>query len=216
MMQKEKLLNLLELNKSTYGRFFSYHNFFYIKLYGDIMYLISDGGITSCNISNTFDAIMLTKNIDYIDGIKLDLQMTKDKIIVLFPKNELETITYSNKKISEENYSYIRKVKFPSHIFHYYIPTLEEILYRYNYEKIIVLNIPHHSKINSLLEELSKIIQKYPYKYYYSLENNLDMDLLKNNKLLEIGSLIDNNFIITKDPKKYYEHGSSFDNNFNL
>ena len=104
------------------------------------MYLISDGGINT-NISDTIEAIMLTKNMSYLDGVKLDVRKTIDNIFVLSKYNDLSKLTYSKNKVNESNYKYLRKVKFPSHIFKYYIPTLEEILKNYNKKKIIVLEI---------------------------------------------------------------------------
>jgi len=178
------------------------------------MYLISDGGIVSCNISNTYEAIMLTKNLDYLDGVKLDLQFTKDKIIVLFPSDKLNKITFSNKKISEVDYAYLKKVKFPSHIFHYRISTLEEILNKYNHHKIIVLKINNYLLNNTFLETLYQVISKYNYKYYYLVDDDF-VDKIKNSNLFKIGKLVDENFIITKYPEKYLKYESFFDNNFN-
>lgn len=126
------------------------------------MYLISDGGI-STNTLDTIESIMLTKNMKDIDGVKLDVRKSLDNIFVISKYEELNKLTYGMGKVSEYNYSYLRKVKFPSHIFKYYIPTLEEILKEYNKNKIIVLEI---SVIDDL-DRLFILLIKYPYKYYF-------------------------------------------------
>ena len=157
------------------------------------MYLISDGG-ASCNTKDTMEAIMLTKNISYIDGIKLDIYMSKDNILVVCQDNDLKKFTLSNKCVSDSNYEYLRKVKFPSHIFKYYIPTLEEVLINYNQDKIIVLDFKRND--NLFINNLYNLLIKYPYNYYF---------LNKHNKLESIGTILDdykNLMIITRYPEK--------------
>ena len=58
------------------------------------MHLIANGGIVSLNIGNTMDAIMLTKNIDIIDGVKLDVRKTKDNIYVLSKYEDLSELKF--------------------------------------------------------------------------------------------------------------------------
>ena len=125
------------------------------------MYLISNGGI-NCNTLDTKESIMLTKNNLVLDGVKLDVRKTLDNIYVLSRYDDLNKLTLSNKLISKSNYDYIKKVKFPSHIFKYYIPTLEEILINYNKDKIIVLEL-----YDSNIDDLYNILSKYHYKYYF-------------------------------------------------
>ncbi len=133
---------------------------------------------------------MLTKNMDYVEGIKLDIFFTIDNYVVVAINDNLSKFTLSNKRISEVNYHYLRKVKFPSHIFKYYIPLLEEVLMSYNKNKIIVLEI---NKINEKqMDILSLLLKEYPYKYYYINNSNIKI----NNKLLEIGDVL-NNYIKT-------------------
>ena len=159
------------------------------------MYLIANGGLSSLNTYDTMDAILLTKNISYIDGVKLDVRMTKDNILVLSKYNDLSKLTMSKKKVSECDYQYLRKVKFPSHIFKYYIPTLKEILNRYNKDKIIVLEIFDEDNINYLCSNLYNLLSKYPYKYYFISENMNVQENLRKNNFEDLGIIVDNNEI---------------------
>ena len=152
------------------------------------MYLISDGGINT-NIPDTIEAIMLTKNISYLDGIKLDVRSTIDNIFVLSKYNDLSKLTYSKNKVNESKYEYLKKVKFPSHIFKYYIPTLEEVLKNYNKKKIIVLEIYD----NNDLDILYNILLKYNYKYYFISKEKAILNTLNNLHYNDIGKIIDDN-----------------------
>ena len=185
----------------------TYYTFFFIYFYGDRMYLIANGGIGL--IGNTSDAIMLTKNISYIDGIKIDVRMSLDNVLVLSSFNELFHLTFSNKKVTEVNYDYLKKVKFQSHIFKYYIPTLDEILKKYSKDKIIILELHEEERINSFIQELIHIISQYSYNYYFYSTNNLLLESLKDYGTIikeyyhKQSDIMTDKFIISNNPLKY-------------
>lgn len=196
------------------------------------MYLIANGGLSSCNIPDTMDAILLTKNINYLDGVKLDIRMSKDGVLVLSCFDDLSKMTYSKQKISNENYDYIKKVKYPSHIFKYYIPTLDEILKRYNNEKIILLELYNTNNNDLYFQKIIKQIAKYPYKYYFLTEDEKLLKDLLNTNLNEYGEILNQDkyqkidgfkdfplmkkdvFIISKYPEKIHRYLTYNDNNF--
>ena len=150
------------------------------------MYLICDGELYF-NTHINIDLIMLIKNINNIDGVKLDVRKTIDNIYVLSKYNNLNKLTYSNHKVNESKYHYLRKVKFKSHIFKYFIPTLEEVLLKYPNNKIIVLEL--YSLGN---EELYYLLKKYPYNYYFISRSNEIINELKKYHFDDIGVIIDN------------------------
>ena len=158
------------------------------------MYLISDGGV-STNTLDTIESIMLTKNINYIDGVKLDVRKSFDNIFVVGRYEELSKFTYSKGKISDYNYSYLRKIKFFSHVFKYYIPTLEEILKRYNKNRIIVIELYNETD----LDKLFILLIKYKYKYYFLSKKNNVLDKLKELEFNKIGIILNENDIIWKN-----------------
>lgn len=161
------------------------------------MYLISDGGLI-CNTLDTIESIMLTKNKDLIDGIKLDVRKTIDNIYVLSKYDDLSILTCSKKLVCKEKYNYIKKVKFPSHIFKYYIPTLEEILIKYNKNKVIVLEL-----FQSNIDGLYDLLSKYNYKYYFFSKDNNILIKLKKDGFNKLGTIINNNDIIVPIINKY-------------
>ena len=152
------------------------------------MYLISDGGVNS-NIPDTIEAIMLTKNINNIDGVKLDVRTSLDNVFVLSKYNDLSKLTCSNRKVDEVNYSYLKKVRFPSHLFKYYIPTLEEILKQYSKQKIIAIELFS----NNNLKGLHDILSNYSYQYFFISKNKVVLNDLHRNDFDNIGRIIDEN-----------------------
>ena len=156
-----------------------------------ILYLISDGGINT-NILDTYESVMLTKNMRYIDGVKLDVRISFDHIFIISRYEELEKFTYGKGKISSYNYNYLRKIKFPSHIFKYFIPTLSLILKKYNPEKIIVLEL---YSINDL-DRLFILLFNYHYKYYFYSKDSIILNKLKELDFDKIGTIISKEDII--------------------
>ena len=156
------------------------------------MYLISDGGINT-NILDTIESVMLTKNRKDLDGVKLDVRETLDNIFVVARYEELEKFTYGKGNISEYNYHFIRKVKFPSHIFKYYVPTLDEILKNYNKDKIMVIEIYSIKD----LDKLFILLVKYNYKYYFLVKDNNILDKLKELDFDKLGKIISDRDIIS-------------------
>ena len=137
------------------------------------MYIISNGGLSSCNIPDTMDAIMLTKNVSYIDGVKIDVRESLDKKIVLSKYEELEKLTLAKGLISNYPYDYLKKVHFPSHIFKYFIPSIEDVLNHYNPNKIVVLELFLQKDSNTYLENVFKIISRYSYQYVFLVDEEI-------------------------------------------
>ena len=201
------------------------HNFlfFYIKLYGDVMEIILNGGYIG-NDSNTMEALLLTKNMKNISGVLIDVRKTLDDILVLSKYDDLKKNTLSNKIISQSLYKDIRKIKFPSHIFKYYIPKLSEFLSKYQCRKKIFIKL--YDINNKYLDLLYDILKKYNYKYYYISEE--DINNFTNHSLFKIGIIcnnyiyldqISNNslnqediYIITKNVNNIFSNKTTFDN----
>lgn len=144
------------------------------------------------NTLDTIESVMLTKNRKDLDGVKLDVRKTFDDVFVISPYEELEKFTMAQGNISDYPYRYLRKVKFPSHIFKYFIPTLEEILKNYNPYKIIVLEIYQTIDFNKLFV----MLVKYPYKYYFLSKEDSIINELKELDFDQLGKIINYQDII--------------------
>ena len=152
------------------------------------MLIIADGGMVSCNVSNTMDAILLTRNTGFIDGVKLDVRMTYDNFLVLCKDDDLSKNTLAKGTISKSNLDYIKKVKFPSHVFKYFIPTLQDILEKYDKGKIVVLEL--YPQNNNLLycKKIFELLSHYPYKYIFLIDDKME-NAITNAKLNLLGDI---------------------------
>ena len=165
------------------------------------MHLIANGGMASLNLGNTMDAIMLTKYIKYVDGVKLDVYKTLDDYFVLSSYDDLKKHTLSKKIISESYYEEIKNTKFPSHIFKYYIPLLDDVLKYYINDKKIFLEL----HFNNAMDKLYQILSKYSYEYNIINEKNADNYLYCDDPtLIDLNEIDNDTYIITKYPEKIY------------
>lgn len=188
------------------------------------MEVIANGGYLG-NISDTLDALLLIKNIKSFDGVLIDVRKTLDDVLVLSKYDNLNKNTLSNKVISQSKYSDIRKVKYPSHIFKYFIPTLQEFLEKYQSNKKIFIKM--YDVDNIYLDLLYDILNKFNYQYFYIIDQE---ELLKNHRLCQIGDIcnnylfldkLNNNinldediYIITSNPHIIYKNNTLFDDFF--
>ncbi len=185
------------------------------------MHIIADGGMSCYNPSNTMDAILLTINLSYVDGIKLDVFKSKDHYFVLSTDDDLSKSTLSKKKIHETNYEYLKKVKFPSHIFKYYLPTLKEVLDKYIIKKKLILCLHILDNENLFLDKLYDLLAQYNYEYYFITDRDFflfhpisklgkvlsDNDYYYVNDNLDLlGDIDKDTLIITKNPVKIYHY----------
>lgn len=153
------------------------------------MLIISNGGITSCNTADTMDAIMLTKNASFLDGVKLDVRESLDNKLILSKYELLDELTLSTGRVSDYSYDYLKKVRFPSHIFKYFIPSLEDVLKRYNPNKIIALELFNMENNYEYLDNLYKLLSQYPYQYIFLVDEELISGMNKE-KMEMLGKII--------------------------
>lgn len=166
-----------------------------------LLYLIANGGYCG-NEANTMEALLLTKNIKYLTGVLIDVRMSLDNVLVLATYNDLNKNTLSNKKVSEINYQELRKIKFPSKIFKYYIPTLKEFLDKYSLSKKIFIRF--HDYSIKYLDLLYEILSLYHYDYYYIIENlNLE-EQIKKHPLINLGMICYHYQYFDNIPLNYY------------
>lgn len=126
------------------------------------MYLISHRGNNNHDYKeNTKEALITSYNTPYIDGIELDIRLTKDNIIVLSHDN----IT-NGKIINKTNY---KKIK--------HLDKLEDILKQLSDKKKIIIDI----KVENikLIDTLYDTIKNYNYKFYICSFNYKIINMFK-------------------------------------
>lgn len=120
---------------------------------------------------NTINAILEVINYSYIDGIEIDIRMTKDKKFILSHNNYFITKDNNIKKISNMTYKEIKKYKT--------FTLLEDVLKKLNTNKFILLDLKISNK-DTYRKNLMRIIKKYSNKYYLcSFDYDFILDLKK-------------------------------------
>lgn len=111
---------------------------------------------------NTKEALLWCLKQDYIDGVELDVRLTKDKKLIMYHNTSLVNLGIDRKFIANENLKDLRKINLGTKERPYYIQTLEEFLNKVKSNKIIIIDVKKEiGSIDEELEILEKIICKY-------------------------------------------------------
>ena len=146
------------------------------------MYLIAHRANNNHIISeNSLSAILNVLEKDYIDGIEIDVRITKDKRLVLIHDPVIDFISEGTGIVSHMTLSDLKKYKYGKSKED--IVTLDEILDKITVNKIVLIELKEMSNdyIN-LVDETMKLINKYSkLNIFISSFNYLLLTYLKNN-----------------------------------
>ncbi len=130
------------------------------------MHIIARRGVTTKNVpSNTLDAVILSQALSYIDGITLDVRLTMDNQLVVFERDSIESLSNGKGNISEMTLDELKHYNTGTKIHKQSIITLEEALSEIDLEmehKILLHLCDHASKNEILVDELLKVLAKFP------------------------------------------------------
>ena len=137
------------------------------------MYLISHRGNNNHKYKeNTIKALTTSYNTPYIDGIELDVRLTKDDVIVLSHDN-----IHNGKLINKTKYEKLN------------IDKLEDLLKELSDKKKIVIDIKEENK--KIIDILYKIIKNYNYKFYIcSFNYKIIKEFKEKHKDCKVGLII--------------------------
>lgn len=152
---------------------------------------------------NTKEALIESLNKDYIDGVELDIRLTKDNKFVIHHNSSYVYLgvrkfikSYNYKDIVNDNLGSLKEVR--------YINGLEDFLDNIKTNKIILLEIKQEGKdYQSVIKEVNRIVDKYHYlniwlcSFNYNLVNELTTKS-KYNVGLIISDIINKNKNISK------------------
>lgn len=125
-------------------------------------------------------------------NIELDLQLTKDNILVVFHDSNLKRMTGINKNINNCTYEELKELKLLNTNFN--IPKFSEVLKLVNGKVLINIEIKDTNKINLVCKNVLKELEKYKHKIIIQsfnfkiikkikkLNNNIATGLLINEK----------------------------------
>lgn len=135
---------------------------------------------------NTMEAILNSLKMPYIDGVEIDIRMTKDYNFVIH-----HDPFYAGYYIEKTSLKALQKKGLNS---------LEEVLEKINSNKILLIEIKEENKNKLLLIKLNKILKKYDLNYYlcsfnYELLKKLQQKYPKYKAGLIIGIKLNTNHL---------------------
>ena len=127
------------------------------------------------------------KALKYNYSIELDVQLTKDNILVVFHDSNLKRMTGIDKLITDTNYNELKKLKLLNT--KECIPTLEEVLKLVNNKVLLDIEVKNTKKIKEITNILKKQLRDYN-NYVLKSFNPKIVRYLKKNINTEVGYLI--------------------------
>lgn len=103
------------------------------------------------------------KSIKYNYPIELDINITKDNVLIVFHDNNLKRMTGINKNIKDITYNELRKLYLINT--KEKIPTIEEVLKLVNGKVLLNIEIKKNNKYKLAIDKLIKILNTYTGNY---------------------------------------------------
>jgi len=128
------------------------------------------------------------KALKYNYSIELDVQLTKDNVLVVFHDNNLKRMTGLDKLITDTNYEELKKLKLLNT--KESIPTLDEVLNLINNKVLLDIEVKDTKKIKEITNILKDKLKNYN-NYVLKSFNPRIVRNLKKNINTEVGYLID-------------------------
>ena len=129
------------------------------------------------------------KALKYNYSIELDVQLTKDNILIVFHDTNLKRMTGVDKLVKDSNYEEIKELKLLNT--KEYIPTLDEVLNLINNKVLLDIEVKDTKKIKEITSILKDKLSNYN-NYVLKSFNPKIVRYLKNNiNNTEVGYLID-------------------------
>lgn len=152
-------------------------------------------------LENTKEAVIHCLNKDYIDGIEIDLRVTKDKEFVLIHNMLIDKISNGTGFVKDKTLKELKNYTFGNN---QKISTLEEVLNIMNNKLLLVEIKDEVNNYKNFIETFYKKINKYLYLNIIvcSFNYELLLGLKKLNKNIKCALII--NSIFNKD--KLYNH----------
>lgn len=179
------------------------------------MHFISHRGLDNHNYSeNSLSAIQNVLNNNYIDGIEIDVRITKDKNIVLMHDPVIDFISNGSGVVKYMTLKELQKYKYGKS--NEKISTLTEVLNNINTNKIILIELKELTNdFVNLVDKTIEIINNYNFNIYISSFNFKLLNYIKiRYKNIKCGLIIGyglniphlkNNFDFNVVALKYYK-----------
>ncbi len=160
-----------------------------------LAYIIAHRANGSKYKENTKEAILEVLTYPYVDGIEIDIQMTKDKKFIIEHNTFLLCNNKKIKSIKNSNYKDLKKCK--------NITLLDEVLKEINTNKIILIDLKVNQDEKIYMNNYIKTINKYNHNIY-TMSFNYDFvkKLKKKYPNLKVGYI--KGFFLNQEKSKEY------------
>lgn len=129
------------------------------------------------------------KALKYNYSIELDVQLTKDNILIVFHDSNLKRMTGIDKLIQETNYEELKELKLLNT--KEYIPTLDEVLNLVDNKVLLDIEVKKTKKIKEITNILKDKLKNYNNFVLKSFDPRIVRSLKNNISNTEVGYLID-------------------------
>ena len=124
---------------------------------------------------NSLEGILYSLSLDYIDGVELDVRLTKDKKVVLCHNSFFHPIDGNFMVIRNHTYKHLKKYtigkSFPTHLV-----SLKKVLRCISSSKKILIELKEEQKdYKTLVHQVYKVIRKFPHLNLYICSFRYDL-----------------------------------------
>lgn len=147
------------------------------------MKFIAHRGLQSQNTyENTYESVLLGMNDENIDGIEVDIRLTKDNEIIVFHDMEIDRVCNGSGLVKDMTLEEIRNYKLGNNIINNKLITLEELLQNHNHNKILIIEFKDEDIRNNIfVEKALLILNRYSSNNIYLQSFSKEIvELLKN------------------------------------
>jgi glycerophosphoryl diester phosphodiesterase len=129
--------------------------------------IIAHRGFSDREKENTMNAIFLALNTKYIDGVEIDVRLTKDNNLVVIHDNNINRTSDGIGFVKNMTYQELKRYNFGTIDNYQMIPKLIDVLSIYKNKKILIIEIKNNYKIDITLEIIYLLIKRYPKNNIY-------------------------------------------------
>ncbi len=151
-------------------------------------FIIKNGLSSKYTPEDTLDAIKLATYTSYIDGVLLNLNMSKDGEIIVYRYDSY--LNHPKHSIADLTTTDLAKYNLGSKVQKHNFITLKQVLDVFsNTTKLLVLNVENLGQNNTvLIEKVKELVSEYPNDNVYIQSANKELVLLAKEKLTSIRS----------------------------
>ncbi len=168
-----------------------------------MQYIAHRGVQSKHSKENTLEAIMLGDKNPNIDGVEIDVRLTKDKQVVVIHDDVIDRVSDGKGKVRSMSLKRLKLYNYGTIIKPSTINTLDEVLAKFSVNSLLLIEIKDEGIHNlTLADKVLEIIAKYPYLNIWIQSFSLDIiNYIKTNTNYKVGLLIkeDNQSLLKQD-----------------